>query len=90
MNTCSLLRNGAAVCDVIPSDDYPLPQAASLDPGSVVIVVTPSPLESADGYSMLFGTGQLKPVEIIGSRPGADGWHTSIRIPRRRPLAIAC
>lgn len=90
MKTCSLLRNGAVVCDVIPSADYPLPQVASLDPGSVVIVVTPSPLENLDGYSMLFGSGQLKPVEIIGSRPGIEGWHTSIRITRRRTWAIAC
>lgn len=42
-----------------------------------------------DGYSMLFGSGQLKPVEVIGSSRGMEGWHTSIRIPRRRPLAMA-
>lgn len=84
MNSCSLVRNGDVVCDLIPSRDYPLPRARGIEPGSVMIVVTPSPLDHTPGYSMHFSEGPDKPVEVIGSRLGLEGWNTAIRIPVAR------
>ncbi|RYD68640.1 MAG: hypothetical protein EOP83_00450 [Verrucomicrobiaceae bacterium] len=83
MNTFSLLRNGDVVCDLIPSTLHPIPRSPNMEPGSVVIVVTPAPLDGADGYAMHFPGGPDKPVEVIGSRLGIEGWNTSLRVRQR-------
>ena len=85
----SLLRDGTFACELIPSSACPIPSAASLSPGTEMVVVTPLPLARTQGsYAMHLPNGFTTPVEILGSRIGVDGWNTSIRIrePAHQPV----